>query len=92
MLRRAIVAFFERRWLAVDETTGAIFDVVIEEPRLPEDARPNGFRDVVVFDVQLNVVARASTKRARRVFDDFQVGCFHASATNHSRTIHPGCS
>ncbi len=45
---------------------------MIEEPRLAQNAGPLGLVNAHLVGVQLNVVADASAKGARRVIDDFQ--------------------
>ena len=47
--------------------------MVIEEPRLAENAGVLGLGDVVVFNRQLHIVADAAAKGAGGVGDDFEV-------------------
>jgi hypothetical protein len=72
--RRPLDRLVERRGLPFDGRHGAILDVVVEEPRLAEDARVLGLGDVVVLDGQFHVVADAAAERAGGVFDDLEVG------------------
>lgn len=48
--------------------------MVIEKPRLAQDARVLGLGDVVVLDSQFHVVAHAPAKSAGGVFDDLEGG------------------
>ena len=63
---------FDRGRLTVDQATGPLVDVVVEEPGLAQHAGPLGFDDVVVLDRQIDVVAHAAAERAGGVLDDFE--------------------
>ena len=68
-LCRSVVSLFQGCGIAVDRTARPVFNTVIEKPRLAQHTSSFGFDDVVVLDRQLNVVADATAKSARRIMD-----------------------
>src|SRR3569832_727273 len=63
-LSSAIVAILERGRLALDEAAWPVLNVVVEEPRLAQDAGPFGLDDVVILNRKIDVVADAAAERA----------------------------
>ena len=72
-LRGALDSVLQRRRFAAHQRNGPILDVMIEKPRLAKYARPFRFRDVIILNRQIDVIANATAKRAGRISDDFQV-------------------
>jgi hypothetical protein len=55
---------------AIDQRSGLVAEVVTEEPRPPQGAGTIRAHDAPVFGVQVDVVADAAARRARRVGDN----------------------
>jgi hypothetical protein len=71
-LRRTLDGLLITGGLSVNTGVRFVLDMVVEEPRLAEDAGPLGFDDLVALDAQVDVIAHAPAKGAGGVLDDLE--------------------